>query len=53
MSRITLPYPSTPTLFYKIFSPDFSEMKFGQPSPDCWLWENNASPYGPKQSICN
>lgn len=53
MSRITLPYSSTPTLFYKIIFPDFSEMKFGQASPDCRLWENNVSPYGPKQSIRN
>lgn len=53
MSKITLPYPSTPTPFYKIVFPDFSKMKFGQPSPGCRLWENNAPPYGPKLSVCN
>lgn len=35
MSKITLPNPSTPTPFYKIVFPDFSEMKLGQPGP--WL----------------
>lgn len=36
MSKITLPYPATPTPFYKIVFPDFSKMKFGKPSPNGW-----------------
>lgn len=53
MSKITLPYPSAPILFYQTVFPDFSKMKFGQPSPDWRLWENKASPYGPKRSVRN
>lgn len=37
------PIPSLQNCF-----PGFSKMKFGKPWwPDCGLWKNNASPYGP------
>ena len=53
MNKIALPNPSAPTPFYQIVFPDFSKMKFGQPSPNCRLWENKATPYGPKWSVGN